>query len=99
MHQEKYYYVYIITNRYNTVLYTGITNDLQRRTLEHREKQNKGFTSRYNINKLVFYEVAYDPYNAILREKQIKGWSRAKKRRLVTSMNPKWKDLYNELFN
>ena len=91
---SKQYYVYIMTNKHNTVLYTGVTNNLKRRIYEHKEKLIKSFTSRYNITKLVFYEVYEDIEQAILREKKIKGGSRAKKIVLINSMNNKWKDLY-----
>jgi len=91
------YCVYIITNQNNTVLYTGITNDLKRRIYEHKEKLLKSFSSKYNLNKLVFYELTEDVESAITREKQIKGGSRQKKIGLIISMNPGWKDLYNEL--
>ena len=94
---EKQYYIYIMTNKLNTVLYTGVTNDLKRRCYEHREKLVEGFTKRYNITKLVHYEISKDATGAILREKQIKGGSRAKKMDLVNKMNPEWKDLYDEL--
>ncbi len=94
---ERQYCVYIMTNKRNTVLYTGITNDLKRRVYEHKAKLAGGFTKRYNINKLVYYEVSGDVEGAILREKQIKGGSRAKKIALINSMNPEWKDLYDEL--
>ena len=97
MATERQYYVYIMTNKNNTVLYTGITRDLKRRVYEHREKLAKGFTKKYNINKLVYYEVFQDPENAISREKQIKGGSRAKKLGLVNDMNAEWRDLYDEL--
>jgi len=79
------------------VLYTGITNDLKRRVFEHKAKLFKGFTKRYNVDKLVFYEVSTDVESAISREKQIKGGSRAKKIALVDGMNPEWKDLYDDL--
>jgi len=95
--EEKQYYVYIMTNKKNTVLYTGITNDLKRRVYEHKAKLVEGFTKRYNISKLVYYEVSRDVESAILREKQIKGGSRAKKIRLINSINLEWKDLYNDL--
>jgi len=95
--EEKQYYVYIMTSKRNTVLYTGITNDLKRRVYEHKAKLVEGFTERYNINKLIYYEVSRDVESALLREKQIKGGSRAKKIRLVETMNPEWKDLYEEL--
>ena len=94
---ERQYYIYIMTNQRNTVLYTGVTNDLKRRCFEHREKLVEGFTSRYNITKLVYYEVCQDVVAAISREKQIKGGSRAKKVALVNKMNPGWKELYDEI--
>jgi putative endonuclease len=75
-----------------------MTNDLLRRTLEHKEKVNKGFSNKYNINKLVYYEATTEVYSAITREKQLKRWSHKKKRTLVTLNNPKWKDLSKELF-
>ncbi len=94
---KKNYYVYILTNKTNTVLYTGVTNNIKRRVYEHKNKFVKGFTSKYNVNKLVYYEVFDDPYNAISREKQIKGWLRRKKVELINSFNPTWKDLYKEI--
>jgi putative endonuclease len=87
------YYVYILTNWSNTVLYTGITNSLERRLFEHKNKLIKGFTERYNINKLVYFESTAQVKAAISREKQIKGWTRHKKNDLIESMNPQWKDL------
>ncbi|MDJ0676927.1 MAG: GIY-YIG nuclease family protein [Calothrix sp. MO_167.B42] len=93
---NKHYYLYIMTNNYNTVLYTGVTNDLQRRIYEHKSKLIEGFTKKYNITKLVYYEIYEDAYTAISREKQIKGGSRQKKIDLVNSLNPGWKDLYEE---
>jgi len=81
----------------NTVLYTGVTRDLTKRVYEHKEKLAEGFTKKYNIVKLVYYEIFNDPESAIFREKQIKAGSRAKKIDLVNSMNPKWKDLYDDL--
>ena len=86
-----------MTNRKNTVLYTGVTNDLKKRVYEHKEKLANGFTKKYNITKLVYYEVFEDIENAILREKQLKAGSRQKKIRLVNSMNKEWCDLYKEL--
>jgi putative endonuclease len=86
-----------MTNQYNTVLYTGITNDLKRRIYEHKEKMVAGFTNKYNITKLVYYEVFDDPENAISREKQIKAGSRQKKIQLITSMNKEWRDLYERI--
>ena len=94
---NKQYYVYIMTNNRNTVLYVGVTSDLIRRVYEHKEKLADGFTKKYNIVKLVYYEVLQDIENAILREKQIKAGSRQKKIRLVNSMNSEWRDLYEEL--
>lgn len=91
------FYVYILTNRTNHVLYTGVTDDLVRRVTEHREKLAEGFTKRYRVDKLVYYEVCDDPYTAIVREKQIKAGSRADKERLVESMNREWTDLYRTL--
>ncbi len=91
------YYIYILTNKNNTVLYTGVTNDLVRRVYEHKNKLAKGFTKRYNIDKLVYYEVASNPQSAIEREKQIKGMVRRKKIELVNGTNPEWKDLWDEI--
>jgi len=88
------YFIYILTNPNNTVLYTGVTNDLERRTLQHKEKVNTGFTSKYNICKLVYYEIFNTAEEAIKREKQIKAGSRKKKELLIKAMNPGWKDLY-----
>ncbi len=90
---DKQYYIYIITNKSNRVLYTGVTNDLKKRVYEHKNKLVKGFTSRYNVGKLVFYDACEDIESAILREKQIKGWLRRKKIALIESMNPEWRDL------
>jgi len=86
-----------MTNKSNTVLYTGITNDLKRRVYEHKNKIVEGFTKKYNVDKLVYYEIFDDPYNAITREKQIKSGSREKKVELINSFNKEWKDLYNEI--
>ena len=87
-----------MTNNYNTVLYTGVTSDLFKRANEHKEKSVAGFTSRYNVNKLVYYEEFTTMPEAIAREKQIKGGSRQKKVDLINSQNPEWKDLYDEFF-
>jgi len=89
------YYVYILTNRSKTI-YTGVTNDLQRRLYEHRNKMIPGFTSKYRIDKLVYFEETNDIEVAIAREKQIKGWLRAKKIALIESINPQWEDLSKE---
>jgi len=86
-----------MTNKVNTVLYTGFTNDLVRRVYEHKEKIIEGFTKKYNVNKLVYYEIFNDARNAIIREKQIKAGSRKKKLDLINNMNPEWKDLYLEI--
>ena len=86
------YYVYIMTNRSQT-LYIGVTNDLQFRVLQHKLKVIPGFTSRYHIDRLVYYEETTDIRTAIAREKQLKGWLRAKKIALIESMNSQWKDL------
>ena len=89
-----YYYVYILTNKTNTVLYTGVTNNLQKRVIEHKEKiHSNSFTARYNVNKLVYYDITTDVGSAIAREKQIKAGSRAKKIELVNSFNSTWRDL------
>ena len=87
------YFVYILSNKYNTVIYTGVTNNLERRLYEHKNKINRGFTSKYNIDKLVYFENTGDVESAIQREKQIKGMSRRKKNRLINSVNPQWNDL------
>ncbi|MFA6455774.1 MAG: GIY-YIG nuclease family protein [Bacteroidota bacterium] len=89
--------VYIVTNVKNTVLYIGITHSLPRRIKEHKEKLIPGFTQRYNVNKLVYFEHHIDIRDAIAREKQLKGGSRKKKIQLIESLNPTWKDLYYDL--
>jgi putative endonuclease len=86
------YYVYIMTNRAKT-LYTGVTNDLERRVYEHKHRLLDGFTKTYNLTRLVYYEATDDVRSAIGREKQIKGWLRAKKIALIESLNPSWRDL------
>ena len=91
------YYIYIMTNKHNTVLYTGMTGDLKRRAYEHRTGRGGGFTSRYNAGKLVYYEVTSSAQSAIAREKQIKAGPRQKKLALVEATNPEWIDLYDEL--
>jgi len=94
---SRQYYVHIMTNKRNTVLYVGVTNDLIRRIYEHKGKLADGFTKKYNIVKLVYYEVCEDIESAILRDKQVKAGSRQKKIQLVNSMNSEWRDLYEEL--
>jgi putative endonuclease len=96
---ERQYDIYIMTNKYNTVLYTGVTNDLLRRVFEHKNKLVPGFTNYYNVHKLVYYEVCEDSYSAITREKQIKGGSRQKKLDMINNFNPSWKDLYDDFCN
>lgn len=83
-----------MTNKNNNVIYTGFTNDLQRRCLEHKQKTVPGFTKRYNVYKLIYFEAGQDVQSVIQREKQIKGGSRKKKLLLIESMNPSWRDLY-----
>ena len=94
---EKKGYVYILTNVGNRVLYTGVTSDLIKRVYEHRNKMVDGFTKKYNVCKLLYYEIFEDMINAITREKQIKGWKRTKKIELLEEMNPKWEDLYKSI--
>ena len=89
------YYVYIITNSYHNVLYTGVTNNLKRRCYEHKQKMVKGFTQKYNVDRLVYFEKFDSIESAIAREKQIKGYSRAKKIKLIDQLNPEWNDLYS----
>ena len=96
---EKQAYIYILSNRYNRVLYVGITSNLIKRVWEHKNKVVDGFTKRYNLNKLVYYEIYDDIDTAINREKQIKSWPRRKKLTLINTMNPFWNDLYEKLSN
>jgi len=91
--------VYIITNKHNTVLYIGVTSDLSGRIYQHQHKSIKGFSSKYNIYKLVYYEQFNDIYHAIEREKQLKKWKREWKNDLIASLNPEWKDLYDEIID
>ncbi len=93
----KYGYIYLLVNRANTVIYTGVTNNLQKRVYEHKQSLVKGFTSKYNVHKLVYYEVFDGIKDAIIREKQIKGGSRRKKMELIKNFNPEFRDLYEEL--
>ena len=94
---EKQFYVYILTNKKDGILYTGVTRDLIRRVWEHRLGNIEGFTQKYRIKKLVYYEITSDIQSAILREKRIKRWSRDWKLRLIQSMNPQWEDLYEQI--
>lgn len=96
--KEYHYYVYILTNWNNKVIYVGVTNNLKRRVYEHKNKLVDGFTKKYNINKLVYYEETADVNSAIKREKEIKKWRREKKNKLVESVNPQWDALDKELF-
>ncbi len=90
------YFVYIATNRSKT-LYIGVTNNLIRRMYEHRNKLIEGFTSRYNISRLAYFETTSSIEAAILREKQLKGWLRSRKTELIESLNPEWRDLYGDI--
>jgi putative endonuclease len=91
----KNYCVYILTNKNNTVLYVGITNNLTRRIWEHKSKLIEGFTKKYNVDKLIYFESFDSPDDAIKREKQLKAGSRQKKVYLINKFNPEWNDLYN----
>ena len=92
------YYVYILANNTNVTIYTGVTNDLLRRMYEHKNKINpNSFTAKYDVHKLVYYDVTTDVTAAIEREKQIKGWNRKRKNKLITEFNPLWKDLYPDI--
>ena len=95
MHTESY--VYLLANIHNNVLYTGVTSNLIRRIYEHESKLVKGFTQKYNVNRLVNYEACENIVVAIEREKQIKGWSRKKKDDLINALNPEWDDLYRSI--
>ena len=88
------YYVYIITGHSNKVMYIGMTNDLKRRITEHKNQQIDGFTKKYHVKKLVYFEEYTNPNEAIRREKELKGWCREKKNNLVETMNSEWKDLF-----
>jgi len=94
---NKYLYVYLMTNSNNTVIYTGVTNNLKSRVFQHKNKVIKGFTEKYNVTKLVYYEIFDNSYNAISREKQIKAGPRKKKIDLINKVNSRWKDLYFDL--
>ena len=91
------YYVYILTNKTDAVMYIGVTNDLRRRLYEHKNEQIEGFTKKYHVNKLVYYETFSTSMEAIRREKQLKGWIRNKKIALINSMNSEWEDLFDKL--
>ncbi len=92
------YFVYMMTNQHKTVVYVGVTSNLPRRIYEHKTHLDKNsFTAKYNIDQLVYYEEVSDSYHAIEREKQIKGWNRKRKEKLIESLNPKWADLYQSI--
>ncbi len=93
----KQYYVYIMASPNNKVLYTGVTNDLVKRVYAHKSKSVAGFTKRYNVTKLVYYEYTEDVVSALSREKQIKAGSRLKKEELINGFNPNWDDLYGNI--
>ena len=93
MPKKNHYYVYLLTNWNHRVMYVGFTNDLKRRVYEHRNKSMKGFTEKYNVNRLVYFEETRDVVVAIAREKEIKKWRREKKNKLVFGINPSWSDL------
>lgn len=99
MKRELHPCIYIMTNKGNAVLYTGVTSNLFKRVSDHKNKLIAGFTSKYNVTKLVYYEEYETMPEAIAREKQIKGGSRQKKIDLINSKNPEWKDLYEEFFS
>jgi len=90
-------YVYLLANKHNNVLYTGVTSDLIRRVYEHKNKLVKGFTQKYNVDRLVYFEACENIVVAIEREKQIKGWSQKKKDDLINALNPVWHDLYRSI--
>ena len=90
---NKQYFVYILTNWNNAILYIGMTSNLPNRIYQHKNKVTPGFTEKYNVNKLVYYEIADDAYTAVSRERQLKGWLRSKKLALVSSSNPQWLEL------
>jgi len=94
---KKEYYIYLLTNKGLNVVYTGVTSNLIRRVYEHKNKMVDGFTKKYNVDRLIYFETYSEITDAIQREKQIKGWIRKKKDELINQMNPEWRDLYEEL--
>lgn len=94
---EETFYIYILANQRNTVLYIGITNNIHNRTVAHKEGHGSKFTKKYNVDKLVYFEEYSDPREAIAREKQLKNYSRKKKNELINNKNKDWHDLFNEL--
>ncbi len=94
---EMEYYVYILASRNNSTIYIGVTNDLVRRIYEHKNNVVKGFTQKYNVHKLVYFEQTENIETAIIREKQLKNYSRVRKEELINSINPNWEDLYTSI--
>ena len=94
---EHTYYVYILASKRNGTLYIGVTNNLKRRVYEHKHRLMPGFTAKYNVHHLVYFEATDNSYTAITREKQLKKWNRAWKIELIESKNPEWRDLYDDL--
>ena len=90
---EKSYYVYILTNDWGNVMYVGMTSNIERRLYEQKQELADGFTKRYHVHKLVYYEQTNDAYAAVTRERQLKGWTRKRKNELVETVNPNWEDL------
>ena len=98
MKKEKHYFVYILASEKNGTLYIGLTSNLKRRVWEHKEGIIEGFTKKYNVKILVYYEISTEVGYSIVREKQLKKWNREWKVELIKKENPSWKDLYNDLF-
>ena len=96
---QKLFYLYILASKPNGTLYTGVTSNLVQRVWQHKNKLGEGFTKKYNVDKLVYYEVHESAESAITREKQVKAWKREWKLRLIRENNPGWRDLYNEICN
>ena len=94
---DKKYFVYILASKRNGTLYIGMTNNIIRRSYEHRNKSIKGFTEKYDVHRLVYFETLNDPYQAIVREKQMKKWKRAWKIEIIEKENPTWKDLWDDI--
>jgi putative endonuclease len=95
--KTKNYFIYILASRKNGTIYIGMTNGLQKRVAEHKEGLNDGFTKKYEVNELVYYEIFDNPIDAISREKQLKKWNREWKTRLIEKSNPGWKDLFDDM--
>lgn len=97
MKMKKLFYLYILASKLNGTLYIGVTSNLTQRVWQHKNKLVKGFTKKYNVDKLIYYEVHENAESAIIREKQVKAWKREWKLRLIRENNPDWEDLYNEI--